>query len=192
VPNIAWSEPDQLLRGGAPEAGAFGCLAAAGVGVIIDLRLPSEDALNEPALAQAAGIEYINLGIASDTAPSPGVLQSWLSTVNDRLGTGEVVLVHGAAGRGRAGFWDAVFFLVGGSSAQAAVEDRYLAKALALSGAAIGCSQGGNGQVQALAMIGGILATETYYPAVDEYGTSWANCALPGYMAGWDYSVVWP
>jgi LysM repeat protein len=192
VMNIAWATPGQLLRGGRPAADAFACLAAAGVDTLLDQRLPSEDSLNEPALAQQAGLEYINLGIADDTAPSPSVLRAWIDTVNAHLAAGEVVLVHDAAGRGRMGFWDAVYFMLNGANAQSAIEDRYLAKALDFNGAKIGCSDGGNGQVQGLAEIGQILTGVTYFPSIDEYGTAWANCPRPAYMDGWNYADVLP
>jgi hypothetical protein len=192
VPNITWSAPGQLLRGGRPEAGAFNCLAAAGVDTLVDQRPPGEDLLDEPALALAAGIEYINLGIADDTAPSPAILRAWIDTVAARLGEGKLVLVHDAAGRGRMGFWDAVFFMRNGSSAATAIEDRYLAKALPFDGAKIGCTDGGRGQVQALAEIAAIMTGAAYYPSVDEYGTGWADCPRPAYMDGWDYSTVLP
>jgi LysM repeat protein len=192
VPNLAWSAPGQLLRGGRPEAGAFACLAAAGVDTLVDQRPPGEDLLDEPALALAAGIEYINLGIADDSAPSPATLRAWIDTVAVRLGEGKLVLVHDAAGRGRMGFWDAVFFMRNGSGAAAAIEDRYLAKALPFDGAKIGCADGGRGQVQALAEIAAILTGVAYTPTVDEYGTTWANCPRPAYMDGWDYSTVLP
>jgi LysM repeat protein len=192
VPNIAWSQAGQLLRGGQPDGEAFACLADAGVDVILDQRLPSEDSLNEPALAQQAGLEYINLGIGDDTAPSPAVLGAWIDTVNTRLAQGKIVLVHDAAGRGRMGVWDAVYVMLHGASAESAIEDRYLAKALPFTGAKIGCGDGGNGQVQALAMIGQILTGVTYYPTLDEYGTPWFGCPVPAYMADWDYTAVLP
>jgi hypothetical protein len=191
VPNLAWTEVGVLLRGGAPADNAFACLAGAGVDVVIDQRLPGEDP-TEPTLAQQAGLEYINLGITNDTAPSPTVLRQWIDTVNAKLAQGKVVLVHDAAGRGRMGIWDAVYFMLHGASAERAIEDRYLAKALPFSGAKIGCSDGGNGGVQALAEIGLILTGIRYVPAVDEHGTQWQNCARPAYMAGWDYASVLP
>jgi hypothetical protein len=191
VPNIAWTEIGWLLRGGAPEDSAFVCLAAAGVDVLIDQRLPSEDP-GEPAMAQSAGLEYINLGIADDTAPSPAVLQSWIDTVNTKLAEGKVVLVHDAAGRGRMGLWDAVYFMLHSATAESAIEDRYLAKTLPFFGAKIGCGDGGNGQVQALAEVGLILTGVSYFPLVDEYGTLWQNCVRPSYMAGWNYATVLP
>jgi hypothetical protein len=192
VDNIAWSDPGRLLRGARPSAEALTCLAQAGVDVIVDQREPGEDDLNEAELARQAGIEYINLGIADDTAPSPDTLRAWIQTVEVRLAEGKLVLVHDRAGRGRMGFWDAVYFMLHGASAERAIEDRYLAKALPFTGAKIGCGDGGNGQVQALAEIGFILTGVAYTPQVDEYGTTWAGCPWPGYMNGWDYATVLP
>jgi hypothetical protein len=181
-----------LLRGGRPESAAFTCLAGAGVDLLVDQRLPSEDSLNEPLLALQAGLIYLNLGIPDDTAPSPVTLLAWIDTVSAALANGQIVLVHDAAGRGRMGFWDAVYAMRQGSSAAAAIEERYLAKAFVFDGAKIGCNDGGRGQVQALAEIGQILTGVTYFPAVDEYGTTWANCPRPSYMDGWDYATVLP
>jgi hypothetical protein len=115
------------------------------------------------------------------------MLSAWVSTVNDRLSQGHMVLVHDAGGRGRMGLWDAVYFMLHGASAQQAIEDRYLAKALPFKGAKIGCRDGGNGQVQALAEIGQALTGVYYVPWVDQYGTTWADCPRPGYMEGWTY-----
>jgi hypothetical protein len=192
VTNIAWSADGQLLRGGRPDAASVACLAAAGVDVLVDQRAPQEVDYDEAGVAATLGVEYINLGIPDDTAPSPGTLRAWIDTVNSRLAEGKIVLVHDQAGRGRMGFWDAVFAMLQGASAQQAIEDRYLAKALPFAGAKIGCGDGGNGQVQALAEIGAILTGSTYFPATDEYGTAWANCTRPAYMAGWDYTSVLP
>jgi hypothetical protein len=144
----------------------------------------------EPALAQQAGLEYINMGIDDDKAPSPDQLQAWIDTVNVRLAQGLVVLVFDAGGRGRIGFWDAVYLMMHGGGAAVTIEDRYLAKALPFLGAKIGCLDGGNGQVQALAEIGNDLTGVTYYPQVDEFGTTWPNCPRPAYMNGWDYGPM--
>ena len=192
VTNIAWSVDGQLLRGGRPDAGDVACLAAAGVDVLIDQRAPGEVDYDEAGAARAAGIEYINLGIPDDTAPSPATIRAWLDTVNSRLSEGKVVLVHDRAGRGRMGFWDAVFAMQRGASGQQAIEDRYIARAYGFEGAKIGCGDGGNGQVQALAEISAILTGSAYTPSTDEYGTRWSNCARPGYMNGWDYGSVLP
>jgi hypothetical protein len=192
VTNIAWSAEGQLLRGGRPDAGDLACLAAAGVDVLVDQRAPGELDYDEAAAAAALGIEYVNLGIPDDTAPSPAVVRAWLDTVNSRLAEGKIVLVHDRAGRGRMGFWDAVFAMHRGASGQQAIEDRYIGRAYPFSGAKIGCGDGGNGQVQALAEISAAFTGTAYTPSVDEHGTRWANCARPGYMAGWDYAAVLP
>jgi hypothetical protein len=190
VRNIAWTDPGKLLRGGSIGAAGFGCLAAAGVAVLIDQRHPAEVPSGEADRAAQAGLEYINLGIPDDTAPSPTMLRAWMDTVSDRLAQGKVVLVYDAGGRGRMGFWDAVYLMQKGGEAATIIENRYLAKALPFNGAKLGCSDGGNGQVQALAEIGDHLTGVTYIPQVDEYGTLWANCARPAYMNGWDYGPL--
>jgi hypothetical protein len=190
VRNIAWTEPGQLLRGGSISAAGFDCLADAGVDVLIDQRQPSEVPTGEANRATRAGLEYINLGIPDDRAPSPDTLQAWSDTVAARLAQGQQVLVYDAGGRGRMGFWDAVYLMMHGSGAAATIEGRYLAKSLPFLGAKIGCADGGNGQVQALAEIGHALTGVRYVPQVDEYGTQWPNCPRPAYMDGWDYDPL--
>jgi hypothetical protein len=188
--NLTWTVPGRLLRGGRPSPAGIDCLARHGVSVIIDQRVALEDSINEPELARQAGIEYINLGVPDDTAPSPGMLGQWLATVNSHLAAGRVVLVHDAAGRGRMGFWDAVYLMRQGMSPEQAIEGYYLAKSLPFQGAKIGCADGGNGQVQALAEISQALTGQPYYPQVDEYGTGWQACPRPAYMDGWDYAPM--
>jgi hypothetical protein len=190
--NVAWSEPGRLLRGGAPPQGSLACLAAFGVAAIVDQRVPDEDGWGEPAAAAAAGIEYINLGVPDDTAPSPDVVRAWLSTVEARLAEGKLVLVHDRAGRGRMGFWDAVYAMRRGTHPAQAIEERYIGRALPFGGAKIGCGDGGNGQVQALSELAASVTGEAYWPQVDEYGTTWQNCPRPGYMEGWSYSGILP
>jgi hypothetical protein len=77
VRNLAWTVPGRLLRGGSPSAEGIICLAQAGVRVIVDQRLPSEDTIGEPDLARQAGLEYVNRRVPDDTAPSPDVLTQW-------------------------------------------------------------------------------------------------------------------
>jgi hypothetical protein len=190
VENLAWSDPGRLLRGGAPTADSLACLAQNGVEVLIDQRLPEEDDLGEEALARAAGLEYANLGVADDTAPSPEALRAWIQIVEANLEAGRVVLVHDAAGRGRMGFWDAVYAMRRGRPPAEAIEGAYLGKDFAFDGAKIGCQDGGNGQVQALAELSASLTGQAYWPAEDEYGTAWQDCPRPAYMDGWDYASL--
>jgi hypothetical protein len=191
VNNLAWTVPGQLLRGGRPSEAGLQCLAAAGVDVLMDQRPPEEAGGSFAGRVAAAGLEYINLGIPDDTAPSPAMLGQWLGTVTGKLAEGKVVLVHDAAGRGRMGFWDAVYRMrYGGLSPQAAIDGYYVATALPFQGAKIDCGNGGQGQVQALAEIAQALTGQPYYPAADEYGNGWDNCPRPAYMDGWDYSTL--
>jgi hypothetical protein len=192
VPNLAWTDTGRLLRGGAPTAEGLACLAENGVDVLIDQRLPKEDAIGEARLAAAAGVEYLNLGIRDDTTPSPQILRAWIDAVEARLAAGQVVLVHDAAGRGRMGFWDAVYRMRQDMAPADAIEGYYLGKALPFDGAKIGCDDGGQGQVQALADISTLLAGAPYWPAVDEYGTAWADCPRPAEMRDWDYALIAP
>jgi hypothetical protein len=192
VENLAWSAPGRLLRGGEPTAAGVDCLARNGVEVLIDQRLPEEAALDEAALAREAGMEYANLGVPDDTAPSPEVLSAWIEVVEANLEAGRVVLVHDAGGRGRMGLWDAVYRMRQGRPAAEAIEGAYLGKDYAFDGAKIGCENGGNGQVQALAEISAALTGTAYWPAEDEYGTAWAGCPRPDYMDGWRYEAVLP
>lgn len=189
--NLAWTVPGKLLRGGQPTPAGLVCLAANGVDVLVDQRPPDEAGPDYAEKARVAGLEYINLGIADDTAPSPEVLEQWLDTVNSRLAQGQVVLVHDAAGRGRMGFWDAVYQMTEqGLDPRAAIDGYYVGAALPFTGARIGCEDGGQGQVQALADIAEAVSGQPYYPVSDEYGTAWADCPRPAYMDGWDYSTL--
>jgi hypothetical protein len=191
VSNLMWTVPGRLLRGGRPSDAGMQCLVAAGVDVLVDQRPPGEAGTGFADQAKQAGLEYINLGIPDDTAPSPGMLSQWLSTVNARLAEGKTVLIHDAAGRGRMGFWDAAYrMLYGGLSPQAAIDGYYVGTAVPFQGAKIDCGNGGQGQVQALAEIAQAITGQPYYPPVDEYGNGWNNCPRPAYMDGWDYSTL--
>ena len=191
VSNLMWTVPGRLLRGGRPSEAGMACLAAAGVDVLVDQRPPDEAGGGFAGQAAAAGLEYINLGIPDDTAPSPSMLGQWLDTVSGKLAEGKVVLIHDAAGRGRMGLWDAVYRMTyGGLSPQAAIDGYYVGFSVPFRGAKIDCGNGGRGQVQALAEIAEALTGQPYYPPADEYGNGWANCPRPAYMQGWDYSTL--
>jgi hypothetical protein len=187
VPNLTWTVPGWLLRGGAPTAEALTCLAQSGVDVVVDQRLPAEDTLGEAALAAQAGLEYVNLGVPIDTAPDPNILAQWITTVEEHLDADQVVLVHDAGEGGRVGFWDAVYQMRHRMAAAEAVEKFYIGTGLPFEGADISCAAGGNGQVQALAEMTGHLVGTPYTPAVDEYGHAWGECARPAYMVEWKY-----
>lgn len=199
VGNFAWTKTNVLARGAQPTVAQVACLKQNGFTTFI--RQNPETANNTSESAEQAAVEasppatYIGLyKIPNDTVYSPVMLDAMMDDVVARLAQGEKILVHDAAGRGRMGFWDATYLLWDGyGTAAQTIEDRYLAKALPFLGAKIGCQAGGNGQVQVLAEISQLLTGITYFPQVDEYGTTWANCVRPAYMNGWDYSTItWP
>lgn len=197
ITNFAWTKVNQLARGAQPTTSQIACLGQNGFTTIIRQNQATETATSESAeqtAAQNAGMTYIGAyKLTDDTAYSPQTLQTMITDIVNRLNSGERILVHDTAGRGRMGFWDATFLMWDSMTAQQAIENRYLAKALPFDGAKIDCANGGNGQVQALADISQFLKGTRYLPQVDEYGTAWANCPKPSYMSAWDYSsIVWP
>ncbi len=187
VPNLTWIVPGRQMRGGLPTAEALACLAGKGVDAVIDLRMPEEDAIGEAAQAAQAGLEYENLGVPLNTAPSPDALAGWITTIEAHLKLDQVVLVHDAGEGGRVGLWDAVYQMRHRLAGPEVVGEVYIGTALPFNGAAIGCEAGGNGQVQALAEMTGNISGTEYWPTVDEYGTAWADCPRPAYMADWKF-----
>jgi protein tyrosine/serine phosphatase len=90
-----------LLRGAEPSPAAMQELGAAGVKLVIDLRVPGKGTEMEKELAQKLGIRYVNIPLPPLSAPKPeqvgGVLK--LITENDS-GT---VFVHCRRGKDRTG-----------------------------------------------------------------------------------------
>lgn len=103
-----------------------------------------------------------------------------------------MALARDAAGRGRAGFWDAVYATRRGRSSAEAIEGAYLGKALPFAGTGLACAEGGHGQARALAEISASLAGEAYWPVEDGYGAAWSGCPRPAYLDGWDYASLRP
>jgi protein tyrosine phosphatase (PTP) superfamily phosphohydrolase (DUF442 family) len=57
-----------VVTGGQPTAGDLERFRAAGGGIVLDLRDPMEPrALDEPAVAQRLGLEYVNVPVSSGT-----------------------------------------------------------------------------------------------------------------------------
>lgn len=85
-----------LFTGGAPESGAWPAIAASGVTMVIDLRMPGEKAgFEEAGEVRASGMDYLSIPIAGavDLTPS-NAARLW-----DVLGhTRAPVLVHCASG----------------------------------------------------------------------------------------------
>ncbi len=180
---VAWTEEGVVARGGQPDADEFGCLRARGFAAVVNLRAEAPE-FDEAAAVATAGMAYLHLPLADDTAPAPAQVSEYMAFVSRHAPT----FTHDSGGRGRAGVFDGIYLLWRGWPA-AAVFERYIAFE-----AKIDCANGGNGQIQALHEIGAALGRGDAWPAApDRYGSEWAGCPRPSYMAGWDYGeVVFP
>ncbi len=85
-----------LVTGGQPEAGHLEALAAAGGGVVLDIRDPMEPrSFDEPAYARQLGLEYVNVPVGAGTL-NDQTLERVLGVLR---GAGDrPVLVHCASG----------------------------------------------------------------------------------------------
>jgi protein tyrosine/serine phosphatase len=96
---------DFYYRGGQPRGDEYNQLAAIGVKTIIDLRDDPKDYAK--ALAEQAGMKYVNLPLSDKDYPPPDAASKFLTLVNDRENW--PVYVHCAGGRHRTGAMTAVF-----------------------------------------------------------------------------------
>ena len=90
---------DHIYRGGQPTGDNYRQLAAIGIKTVVDLRGDSER--DSSALAEGAGMRYINLPMAPKQYPQPDAAQRFLEIVNDQ--SNWPVYVHCAGGRHRTG-----------------------------------------------------------------------------------------
>lgn len=96
---------ENFYRGAQPKDDEYGQLASIGVKTIIDLRNdPKEDA---KAMAEQAGLKYINLPLSDKNYPAADVADKFLSLVNDKNNL--PVYVHCIGGRHRTGAMTAVY-----------------------------------------------------------------------------------
>ena len=99
VPNATEPLPG-VVTGGQPLAHHFALLKAAGIGVVLDIRDPMEPRpFDEPAAAQAAGLEYINVPVTSSLTDE--LMEALLAVVRDNADRG--LLFHCASGNRVAG-----------------------------------------------------------------------------------------
>jgi protein tyrosine/serine phosphatase len=96
---------EHIYRGGQPNGDNYRQLVAIGIKTVVDLRGDSER--GSKALAEEAGLRYINLPLADKQYPQPDAAQRFLETVNDP--TIWPVYVHCAGGRHRTGAMIAVY-----------------------------------------------------------------------------------
>jgi tyrosine-protein phosphatase SIW14 len=95
-----------LYRGGQPEGRDYADLKTLGVKTIVNLT--SDDAEpNERAMAESAGITYVQIPMTTHTAPTAAQLEQFLSLVNDPAS--QPVYVHCVGGRHRTGVMTASY-----------------------------------------------------------------------------------
>jgi tyrosine-protein phosphatase SIW14 len=95
-----------LYRGAQPQGRDYADLKALGVKTIVNLT--SDDAEpNERAMAEGAGMSYVQIPMTTHTAPTPVQLAQFLSLVNDPAS--QPVYVHCVGGRHRTGVMTASY-----------------------------------------------------------------------------------
>ena len=95
----------RIYRGEQPRADDYTALAKLGVKTLIDLRLDAKS--NSKALAEAAGLHYVNIPIDDHKQPTDDDVRAFLATV-DSPDAGPVY-VHCAGGRHRTGSMVAIY-----------------------------------------------------------------------------------
>lgn len=96
---------DRFFRGSQPKEKDYKALAQLGIHTIIDLR-DDPEAYAKP-MAEAVGLNYINIPMIAKKYPTPEATERFLKTVNDPS-TGKF-FVHCAGGRHRTGAMGAVY-----------------------------------------------------------------------------------
>ncbi|HXD16181.1 MAG TPA: dual specificity protein phosphatase family protein [Vicinamibacterales bacterium] len=108
---------DNYFRGAQPRATDFRDLAAIGVKTVIDLQ--ADGPSNEAGLVQAAGMNFVRIGMTTTKAPTDAQIAQFLDIVNDPAN--QPVYVHCAGGRHRTGTMTALYRMTndGWTAAQA-------------------------------------------------------------------------
>lgn len=93
-------------RGAQPEGRDYRDLAALGVKTMINLTSDDEDP-NEQAMAEQAGMKYVQIPMTAHEPPTPAQLAEFLKIVNDPAS--QPVYVHCVGGRHRTGVMTAAY-----------------------------------------------------------------------------------
>jgi protein tyrosine phosphatase (PTP) superfamily phosphohydrolase (DUF442 family) len=110
-----------LVTGGQPAARHLEALAAAGGGVVLDIRDPMEPrSYDEPAYARQLGLEYVNVPVSSGTL-SDETIERILAVVRE-AGT-RTVFFHCGSGNRVGGALIPWFLLDRGMDEEAAIEE---------------------------------------------------------------------
>ena len=97
---------DNYYRGGQPAGEDYAALASAGIKTIISLT--SDDAQpDEKALAEAAGMKFVQIPMTTHQAPTAAQITHFLAIVNDKAA--QPVYVHCIGGRHRTGVMTAIY-----------------------------------------------------------------------------------
>jgi len=97
---------DGYYRGGQPVGQDYVALARAGIKTIISLT--SDDAQpNEKALAEAAGMRFVQIPMTTHVPPTIAQITEFLAIVNDKAA--QPVYVHCIGGRHRTGIMTAIY-----------------------------------------------------------------------------------
>jgi protein tyrosine/serine phosphatase len=96
---------DHIYRGGQPNGDNYRQLAATGIKTVVDLRGDSKP--DSMALAEGAGLRYVNLPLDPREYPQPDAAQRFLEIVNDQ--SNWPVYVYCAGGRHRTGVMIGVY-----------------------------------------------------------------------------------
>ena len=97
----------QLYRGGQPKKDAFAELKKLGISTIIDLRSSDENASRGKTLAEAAGLQFIDVPLKNWGRPSNQDIDSIVAQINDSKN--QPVFVHCKRGSDRTGTVIAVY-----------------------------------------------------------------------------------
>jgi len=184
IANFGWSRQGFLARGEQAYPDSIRCLREAGFGAVVNLRSEPVE-YDEKGFVEELGMQYLNLQIADDTAPSPDQVTEFLAFVDQQSREGRAAYIHCAGGRGRAGVMEGIYLLWQGWPTQDVFE-RYVH-----FGAKVDKENGGNGQVQVLHEIGLLLGRGDSWPQTSYlFGNRVEDWKRPDYMAGWDYAQV--
>jgi tyrosine-protein phosphatase SIW14 len=93
------------FRGAQPSGLDYQDLAALGVKLVIDLQRYAE--ASEPGLVRNAGMQYVNIPLGTDTAPTADEVTQFLALVNNPAN--QPVYVHCAGGIHRTGVMTAAY-----------------------------------------------------------------------------------
>jgi tyrosine-protein phosphatase SIW14 len=96
-------------RGAQPKGSDYSDLKALGIKTIIDLTQGGDAA--EPGIVRGLGMKFFRIPMTTHEAPTPAMLQQFLTLVNDSAN--QPVYVHCQGGRHRTGIMTAVYRMTG-------------------------------------------------------------------------------